>query len=53
MEDDQGLTAAAELRIMLEPVAVSLPQAGTTVVVVLDIRVPPGGALAVSRGAGK
>ena len=53
MEDDQGPTAAAELRVELKSVAVSLPQAGTAVAVVLDITFPPGGERAMPGGTGK
>jgi hypothetical protein len=49
MEDDQEPTAVAELRIMLEPVAAPLLQAGATAVIVLDITVPPAGAGRVMR----
>lgn len=43
--DDQELTAAAELRITLEPIGIPLPPAGTTSEVMLGTAVrtvPPG-----------
>jgi hypothetical protein len=50
MEDDQGPTAAAELRVELKSVAMPLPQVARAVMVVLDITFPPGGELVIPAG---